>query len=195
MGILKAMSEIPVSQQPFQYSGSPASFNFVKEGAVMGKNVAFGLAVGYALAVAAMMRLSSSYEPLELHPFATLVATLFDFYFGTVTMALMILVVGLIPAYLMGAIGGAAMGWVFGKITSPLSLRQALGYGFWVSLALMLFSLGGVALIRGIDHLGDDLAAPWFWMMWFAPNGIAFFGWWWVAYKLYQHPFRGKVHV
>lgn len=93
-------------------------------------------------------------------------------------------VVGAGPACFIGVTGGGLIGAIFRYgLKRKLQPTHAVFHGFWMSLLL---------LAGRLFLWGDSLTTPSLWMdqfswlIWFAPNLIAFFGLWWVAYKINQ---------
>lgn len=170
----------------FQYSIPADTFNPVQAGIGVGSKVALALAGLYAIGVALFFVITEwDVIPSEdLRDFWMVAGAIANIYAGTAMVAGVAVVFGGIPAVIIGAIGGGVIGYTFRFIKKPLSTPQAIHYGFWISLFLLVVRIGVLAGVNGFDALGDSLHDGMMWMVWYAPNLIAFFGFWWVAYKL-----------
>jgi hypothetical protein len=186
------MDDPPVASQPFQYSiptetdhPSPATppfqysipadtFDPIQEGIGLGAKAALVLAGLYGIVVTLLISVT---EWNRIPP-----GNLRDM--GVVMAGGMSLVIGGVPAVVVGAIGGGLNGWTFRFSKTRMSTALAIYYGFWISLLLLVVRIGMVAVWGGLATLSDNLDDQMMWLMWFAPNLIAFFGFWWVAYKL-----------
>jgi len=114
-------------------------------------------------------------------------------YFQFFVTAIFAILLGGFPAAIPGAIGGGIIGYTFRFFKTRCSPKRAVGYGFLISLVLLVvrillpYILLPDALLEGLpffEVLRGDLADLGWWIFWYAPNIGAFFGFWWVAYKL-----------
>jgi hypothetical protein len=185
------MNEIPVTSTPFRYSIPTDTFNPIWGGIKMGAITAFVLSGTYAVAMTPIllwmlnqphMLASTSFN---LQNGAMVFHTIVNIYGFVFIASILGLMVGAGPACFVGVTGGAIIGAIFRYgVRRKLRPRTAIFYGFWMSL----FLLAGRSLLWGCYYLLtpstwlDQLS----WLIWFGPNLIAFFGLWWVAYKVNQ---------
>lgn len=173
--------------QPLQYTKTPDTFDFIREGIGLGAKAALVLAGLYTLGVALFIVSTewNTFPTENIRDIGVVGEAILDVYMGVVMVAGVALVIGGIPAVIIGVIGGGLIGWTFHFIKTRISTPHAIHYGFWVSLLLLVVRIG---LLAGtIAPLDDTLNDQMMWMIWFAPNLIAFFGFWWVTYKLNEH--------
>lgn len=171
----------PLASDPLHYATSPDTVDPIKEGIGLGAKAA-GVSAGlYAIAVTLIISATefNRFPTGDLRDFGVVVEAILNAYMGAVMVAGLALVIGGVPAVIIGVIGGGLIGWTFRFIKRRLSTIRALHYGFWVSLVLLVVRIG---LLAGTfdDGLDDQLI----WLIWFAPNLIAFFGFWWVTVKI-----------
>jgi hypothetical protein len=180
------MDERPMAPPPSQDSTPPKAIDPVMEGITFGIQAALVLVgvyvVGLLLFIIATEWRTFDFE--DIRDFGAVAAEVVDFYMGSAMVIGLALVLGGVPALFVGFLGGAFIGWTFRFINKRLPFQQALLYGFGISLLLLGVRLGGAALFRGLEQVNDDLTDTFMWLAWFAPNLIAFFGFWWVAYQL-----------
>lgn len=164
-------------------------FNPIWEGMKKGAIVALIIAALYALAVPVLFATMNQSLPLSApsdngQPATAEVVPLANRIGSVLRSTGFALLVGGIPALILGAIGGGIIGAVFRYgVKHRVSTARALLYGFCMSLGIVSIRL--VMLIQSEGALdGTTLADPLFWVMVMGPMIGAFLGFWWVAYQV-----------
>ncbi len=197
------MNETPVLIQPTFDSKE----SLVGMGAELGMMIAIRLAGLYIVGIFCFLFFISLMNPTsyylgDLRDFNTVFDSIGRNYFNLLLIATMMMIVGGVPAAIIGAISGGLIGYTFRFFRTPLSIKQVMLYGFFVSFLLLTIRIllpflfneyvwkGSFSLIH---MLQADLRNSGLWFIWFAPNIIAFFGLWWVTVKINQSRLSPKI--
>ncbi len=157
--------EVPVPSGP-----QTTPVNFVWRGACEGTNIVSKMAGVYAVLIGLGMPLweggIASFN-LQVALFLIVLALIF----------------GIIPALLVGAMGGAIVGMLFRQLEHRLTLTAACAIGFAGGTVVLLpLTVVVVGLLFGFTLSEGDME-PFMWV-WGVPCAIALLGFAWVGYKL-----------
>ena len=182
------MNEIPVASTSFRYSIPTDTFNPVKEGAWLGAKTALFCSCWYALCIVTFIFLQESDKlfTINIRDIGAVGLFIVSFYLGVVFLTALFCIIGAIPAVIIGTIGGAMIGVTFHFIPRKFTPIQAMLCSFGLSLFSLTIRIGVVHSWLKIDFFWDIETNMVIWGVWFLPNLIAFFGLWWVAYKVNQ---------
>jgi hypothetical protein len=188
------MNETPVLYNASEFLDN----NLGNTGTTLGIKVALKLSVLYILGFYLLIAVLALFDPTtifdgNLRDGERVLESIVTGYTSLIVMGTLMLVVGGFPAAIIGAIGGGFIGYTYGFFKTKLCPNHAIAYGFLISLILLVIRIflpyllltdvlyGQLPLTEALQrHLVDF---GW-WIFWYTPNLIAFFGFWWVAYQL-----------
>jgi hypothetical protein len=177
-------SESPVSGNP---SATTASFNPIIEGMKKGALASLTLSALYALAVPLLFAVLNQSSPLTtpatLQDGGAVFSAVAENYGNVLLLSGLAFVVGVVPALIFGLIGGGIIGAICYGINRRLPTIQAIGYGFWISLAIVAVRIILLVWSEGYPGVGD-WQDPFFGVIVVGPLIGAFFGFWWVVVKV-----------
>lgn len=185
-----SVNETPASPVAFQDSISAKPFNPIWEGMKKGAIVALALAALYALAVplffAAMNQsLPMTSAPENLQEGETVANAVGNPYVNALLAGGRAFLVGGIPAFIFGIIGGGLIGASFRYwVKRRLSLMQILLYGLGISLTIVGIRILLLMGSQGFPPTGVGITEPSFWIGVAGPMIIASLGFWWVGYQV-----------
>jgi hypothetical protein len=185
------VNESPASPLASQESVPVRPFNPVVEGMKKGAMIALSLALIYAFAVplffAAMDQQLPGAPPNNLQDGSAVTHSIANTYGAALMAGGMAFLIGGIPAFIFGVIGGGIIGAIFRYgVKRRLSLTQVLLYGFLMSVSIVGIRILLLVQSEGADLLASELTDPFFWVMVAGPMILASLGFWWVAYQVNQ---------
>lgn len=181
------MTETPVPSPPFPYSIPTDTFDPVQEGVGIGCFTSFILSLLYPPTLLIINGLTQVVPimPSDMRNFGELTRDIVSIYGGSLLFFIVVFIMGGIPAMILGAVGGGIIGATFRYVVKrQLSFYHAMQYGFWLSFFFLILRIvAGARIIEEDTFLNsptplNDLVA---WVVWYIPNLIAFFGFWWIT--------------
>lgn len=125
--------------------------------------------------------------PADIRSLGNLIQHIAFIYGGSLIFWIGAFIIGGIPAMIMGSVGGGIIGATFRYVVKQrLSFYYVLQYGFWLSFFFLILRIivGSGIMNDNVLNIRSPFNDPSSWVVWYIPNLIAFFGFWWVAYKI-----------
>jgi hypothetical protein len=180
------MNETPVAPPSFQYSTTYDTCDPLKEGFKLGCTSAAFLALVYAISIPVLFVLIQPFFTfMNVRDIESLSRDIANLYSGSLVFVIIVYGIGVGPAVIIGGFSGFIIGYIFEfLIETRLSFIRAVWYGFCISLCMLALRLWLGWEFRNAPPFINDMKDFVLWVVWIIPNIIAFFGFWWVTYKV-----------